>query len=181
MMTLELSGARYRLDTAAISAVRYRAAWGESIVDTLGGGLTRRQLEGKLLRMCHLMIPPADRPELAQLARQARRDGHFLAKALRARDALLSPDPALEGWEEDGGGASASRFDEYKLLAALTLAGVDLRLMYELPVLHLAGLIRRLNVLQDPERKTYRPLGRKEMAQLYPRPKKKAAPAGGKG
>lgn len=183
MMTLELSGARYRLDTAAISAVRYRAACGESIVETLGGGLTRRQLEGKLLRMCHLMIPPADRPELAQLARQARRDGHFLAKGLRARDALLSPDPALEGWEEDGGGASASasRFDEYKLLAALTLAGVDLRLMYELPVLHLAGLIRRLNVMSDPDRKTYRPLGREEMAQLYPKPKKKAAPAGGEG
>ena len=66
-------------------------------------------------------------------------------------------------------------------LVTLTLAGVDLRLMYELPVLHLAGLIRRLNVLQDPDRKTYRPLGREEMAQLYPRPKKKAAPAGGEG
>ena len=83
-----------RIWEASIPRRNRWAAWGESIVDTLGGGLTRRQLEGKLLRMCHLMIPPADRPELAQLARQARRDGHFLAKALRARDALLSPDPA---------------------------------------------------------------------------------------
>ena len=178
MYALELDGTRYELDTAAVSAVRYRAACGESIVDTLRDGLERKALEAKLLRMCHLMIPPGARPELAQLARQARRDGHFFVKALGARKALLAPDPALEGWEDQE--PSSARFDEYKLLAALTLAGVDLRLMYELPVLHLAGLIRRISVLQDPDRKTYRPLGRKEMAQLYPRPKKKAAPEGGR-
>ena len=54
----------------------------------------------------------------------------------------------------------------------------DLGLLYELPLLHLVGVVRRLVALQDPERKSYRKLTAKEMAQLYPRAKKKAARAG---
>ena len=147
-------------------------------METLGARIAPRKLEGKLLRMCHLMIPPESRPELLALARQARRDGTFFVKGLRARDALLAPDPELEEWGDDAP-SSHSRFDEYKLLAVLTMAGVDLRLLYELPLLHLAGLVRRLNVLRDPDRKTYRPLSQKEMAQLYPRAKKSSTAGGG--
>lgn len=178
MTVLELGPVRYPLEVSAISALRYRAAYGESIVETLGARISPKMLEGKLLRMCHLMIPVGSRPELLELAKQARRDGAFFIKGLQARDALLAPDPELEGWEDDTP-SSHSRFDEYKLLAVLTMAGVDLRLLYELPLLHLAGLVRRLNVLRDPDRKSYRLLSQKEMAQLYPRPKKSSAAGGG--
>ena len=89
MYEMELGGVWYRLDPAAISAIRYRAIYGESILETLNRGIPPKKLEGKLLRMCHLMIPAADRPELLVLARQARRDGAFLVKGLKARDALL--------------------------------------------------------------------------------------------
>ena len=78
MYEMDLGGVRYRLDPAAISALRYRAIFGESILETLNRGIPPKKLEGKLLRMCHLMIPAADRPELLVLARQARRDGAFL-------------------------------------------------------------------------------------------------------
>ncbi|WP_101692849.1 hypothetical protein [Clostridium sp. J1101437_171009_A5] len=176
-MEMELGGVRYRLDPAAISAIRYRAAYGESIVEALRRPMTTKQLEGVLLRMCHRMIPAAERPELLVLARQARKDGNFLTKGLRARDALLEADHALDGWE-DGEESANEPFDEYRLLASLTLARVDLGLLYELPLLHLVGVVRRLVALQDPERKSYRKLTAKEMAQLYPRAKKKAARAG---
>ena len=171
MYEMDLGGVRYRLDPAAI--------YGESILETLNRGIPPKKLEGKLLRMCHLMIPAADRPELLVLARQARRDGAFLVKGLKARDALLEPDIELDGPPDEE--SSEEPFDEYRLLAALTLVGMDLSLLHELPILHVIGVLRRLNMLQDTERKHYRPLTDKEMSNLYPRPKKKAAPRGGAG
>lgn len=171
-MELELNGRRYPLDTAAVSALRYRAAYGESVVEALRRPMPPRKREGVLLRMCHLMIPAARRPPLLELAEQARRDGDFPAKGRVARDALLAGDRALEGWE-DGEPGDGAPFDEYRLLAALVLAGVDPALLYELPLLHLLGLLKRLAALRDPERKTYRRLTGAEMAQLYPRPRKK--------
>ena len=179
MYEMDLGGVRYRLDPAAISAIRYRAIYGESILETLNRGIPPKKLEGKLLRMCHLMIPAADRPELLVLARQARRDGAFLVKGLKARDALLEPDIELDGPPDEE--SSEEPFDEYRLLAALTLVGMDLSMLHELPILHVIGVLRRLNMLQDTERKHYRPLTDKEMSNLYPRPKKKAAPRGGAG
>lgn len=174
---MELGGVRYRLNPAAISAIRYRAAYGESIVETMSRPMPVKRLEAKLLRMCHMMIPPADRPDLRILARQARRDGAFLVKGLKARDALLEPDVELD--IPPDGEASEEPFDEYRLLAALTLVGLDLSLLHELPIMHVIGILRRLNMLQDTERKHYRPLTDTEMSNLYPRPKKKAAPKSG--
>ena len=48
---MELGGVWYRLDPAAISAIRYRAIYGESILETLNRGIPPKKLEGKLLRM----------------------------------------------------------------------------------------------------------------------------------
>ena len=160
MYEMDLGGVRYRLDPAAISAIRYRAIYGESILETLNRGIPPKKLEGKLLRMC-------------------RRDGAFLVKGLKARDVLLEPDIELDGPPDEE--SSEEPFDEYRLLAALTLVGMDLSLLHELPILHVIGVLRRLNMLQDTERKHYRPLTDKEMSNLYPRPKKKAAPRGGAG
>ena len=165
MLNLEIGGARYRLDPAAISAVRYRAEHGASVITHLAACETGQDLEQVLLRMCHMMIPEGERPELKELARRARRDPQFFQKALAARDALLSPDPTRKGGGDEGG----ETFDEYQVLALMAVAGVDMTLLYELPILHLLGVVGRCVEARDPERKNYRPLNSGEMAKLYPR------------
>lgn len=176
MMRMEIGGRAFRLETAAVSALRYRAEYGESVVVAMArpGGL--RALEGRLLRMCRMMIPAPERPELEELARLARRDGDFVRKGLRARDALLAGDEAMEKWlsASDGGGD----FDEYEIVCALMAAGVDLRLLWELPLLHLAGLAGRYIALRDPDSKTYRKLSREEMRCLYPGAKRRKRQVG---
>lgn len=171
MVEMELAGVRYKLDPAAISALRYRAEYGESIVNHLAACRDGREEEARLLRVCWMMIPPADRPELRTFARAARRDGRFVAKARRAVDALLDVDPqAPKGGEPDGG-----EFDEYDVVAVMAAAGMDLALVYELPILHLAGIAARYFEMQDPDRKSYRPMTREERSMLYPRRKKQTA------
>lgn len=168
-MVLELDGRRFPLDTAAVSAIRYRAAYGDSVVNHLADCASWKKAEGILLRMCHLMIPSDQRPPLLELAALARRDGGMLAQGLQARDALLAPDPrAPVGGEPDG-----NPFDEYGVLALMAAAGVDTRLIYELPVLHLAGVAGRCFALKNPDRKTYRPMSQEDRSMLYPRPKRR--------
>lgn len=163
MVALDLAGQSYLLDPAAISAVRYRAKYGRSIVAGLAACRSRREEEAVLLRLCHVMIPPKHRPPLLDFARAARRDGAFPQKARAARDALLAGDgplpPAGEG----------PPFDEYRVLALMALAGVDMGLLYELPLLHLVGVLRRCGELRDPACKDYRPMTSAELARLYPR------------
>lgn len=173
MLEAEIGGVRFLLDPAALSAVRYRAAYGESIVTHLAGARTPREREGRLLRMCHIMIPPANRPALPDFARLARRDRGFLQTALRARDALLAPDPLHP---VSGAAETAEAFDEYKVLALVAVSGVDMSLICEVPILQLLSIVRMAYDLRDPDRKTYRPMTDDEMATLYPRGRANGGP-----
>ncbi|MEL4859623.1 hypothetical protein AAEU42_00065 [Pseudoflavonifractor phocaeensis] len=167
MIAMEIGGVRFRLDPAAISALRYRAEYGNSIVNDLARCVSAAEAEGRLLRMCHMMIPVADRPELLEFARLARKDPDFLDKARVAKAALLAPDPqmGLPSAEEGTGEA----FDEYRVLALLACIGVDLCLIYDLPILHLVAVAHRAAELRDPESKWYRPMTDDELLSLYPR------------
>lgn len=167
MLSMEIGGVRFHLDPAAVSALRYRAVYGSSIVNDLASCTSMDDLEGRLLRMCHEMIPMADRPELLELARLARKDPDFLPKAHVAKSALLAPDPAFHVPAGETG--ADTPFDEYKILALMVVAGIGMELIYELPILHLVSLADRVARLRDPEAKTYRPMTDQEMAQLYPR------------
>lgn len=164
-LKMEIGGAHYAMDPAAISAIRYRAEYGESIVNDLAACTGQKETEGLLLRMCHLMIPAADRPELLDFARQARRDGEFMRKGIAARNALLSVDPQAPRHTE----SSTEKFDEYMVLALMAGVGVDMGLIYELPIMHIVSIIGRLSDMRNPDKKTRRLLTEKEMAQLYPR------------
>ena len=166
MLDKMIGGVRFSLDPAAISAVRYRAAYGASIVTHLADVGTARELERRLLRMCYTMIPVADRPELPDFARLARRDKDFITTALQARDALLAPDPLHP---VSGGQESSEEFDEYKVLALVAVSGVDMSLIYEVPILQLLSIVRMAYDLRDPDKKTYRQMTDTEMAMLYPR------------
>lgn len=164
-LEMELGGERLVLDPAAISAIRYRAAYGRSVVTALAEAGTQRQAEGHLLRMVHLMLPQAGRMPLLELARLARRDRRFPAKALAAKAALLDVDDALtQAWE-----SGSEPFDEYQVLALMTAGRMDMELIHELPIMHIVGLIGRGFALQDPDHKAYRPMTREEMQLLYPR------------
>lgn len=174
MLTMELGGVRLRLNPAAISAIRYRAEYGASILTHLAQAKTREETEARLLRMCWQMIPPAERPELLEFARLARRGPRFVQKALGARNALLDVDPAAPR-EED---AAPEAFDEYALLATMAAAHMDMSLIHELPALHLYGIAARYFRAQNPDSKTYRPASREERESLYPRRKKAAVPHG---
>ena len=166
---LHLGGQRFRLETAAVSALRYRAAYGDSVVNHLAACTGWKKAEGVLLRMVHAMIPPEERPSLLELASLARRSGGFLAQGLRARDALLASDP----WAP-AGEPGAEPFDEYGVLALLAAAGVDAGLIYELPVLHLAGVAARTFALKKgPPPDCRRPMSPEGRAMLYPRPGKR--------
>lgn len=169
MLEAEIGGVRFLLDPAALSAVRYRAAYGGSIVTHLADARTPKEREGRLLRMCHIMIPPANRPALPDFARLARRDRGFYKTALRARDALLAPDPLHP---TAGNAETAEAFDEYKVLALVAVSGVDMSLICEVPILQLLSIVRMAYDLRDPDRKTYRPMTGDEMATIYGRRQK---------
>lgn len=163
-MEMEIGGVRFRLDPSAVSVIRYRAQYGESTVNDLPAAATPKEAEGLLLRMCHLMIVEADRPELLDFARLARRDSAFRQKALKARRALLAVDPLAP--RRNG---EKEKFDEYNILALMAAAGVDMQLIYELPIMHIVSVIGRLSDMRDTGKKTRRLLTEKEMAQLYPK------------
>lgn len=169
ILEMELGGAKYRLDPAAISALRYRAEYGDSILNQLMECKSSQEEEARLLRICFMMIPPADRPELRAFARQARRDGRFYGKARRAVDELLSVDPRMPKGGEPGG----ADFDEYDVVALMSAAHMDMGLLYELPILHLAGIAARYFELQNPEHRERRFMTKEERSALYPRRTKK--------
>ena len=167
MLRMEIGGTEFQLDPSAISAIRFRAEYGESIINKLSDCRSGAELEGLLLRMCHMMIPLADRPELLDLARLARRDPDFLRKALKARAALLAGDPKRKPRAKSA--EETESYDEYKVLALVAVAGVDMSLIYELPIMHLMSIANRVFELRNPDQKTYRPMTQEEMTQLYPR------------
>lgn len=169
MIQMELAGVKFALDPAAISALRYRAEYGESVVNALAGCGTPAQQEGVLVRLCRLMLPQPERPELLEFAALCRRDGDFFRKGQLARAALLDRDPTMPPAGEDAVGRA---FDEYDLLALMAAAGLDFALVYELPLLHLVSVVNRHGALLDPERKEYRPMTQEEKLTLYPRRKR---------
>lgn len=158
MLTLKLGERKYPLDPAAVSAIRYRAAYGESVVGAGAGG--------KLLRLCHMMVPPEHRPELRTFVRQCRRERTFFVQALEAQRALLAPDPLHTPPAADG---PTEPFDEYRVLAYLAAAGLDAALIYELPILHLAGVAQRVFELKQGGGKQYHAMPAEDRAALYPR------------
>lgn len=164
---MEIGGARYQFDPGAISALRYRAEYGESIVTHLLTCTSAKEEEARLLRICWMMLPPADRAPLRDFARRAGRDRHFIEKARTAVDRLLAEDPKAP----KGGEPGYEDFDEYDVLAVMAAARMDTALIYELPILHLAGIAARYFEMQDPDRKSYRPMTREERSTLYPRRK----------
>ena len=165
MQEVEIGGVRFHLDPAAISAIRYRAEYGDSVLNHLSACATAAELEGALLRLVRMMIPPKERPALKELAKLARGDQGFFKTALEAKDALLAPDPL----RTDGGEGDGEPFDEYQLLALMAAAGVDLWLVYELPLLHLIGVVGRCFEMKDTEHKDYHEMSTKELSKLYPR------------
>lgn len=171
-LELELAGVKLHLQPSARSALRYRAWYGESVLTALNRCGDRKSMEGTLLRMCQAMLEERDAMPLEELARLARRDGSFFLKGLLARDALLARDDSPGALPTKGGG-DGRPFDEYDILTIAAAAGLPGTLLDELPILHLAGVAGRYFALQDPDRKTYRMLDSEEMAQLYPRAKKK--------
>ncbi len=169
MLEMVLGGVRYHLDPAAISALRYRAEYGDSIANHLISCKTAREEESRLLHICWMMIPPMERPELLDFARQARRDGGFVGKARRCVGVLLDDDHQMPKSEEPSG----RRFDEYEVVAVMAAAGMDMALIFELPIMHLAAIAYRYFKMQDPEEKEYRPMTQDERSALYPRRKKR--------
>lgn len=162
---MDIGGTQFSLSSAAISAIRYRAEYGDSIISHLGACETPEEAEGRLLRMCHCMMPAADRPELLTLASLAREDHSFMEKALAARDALMVEDPQWSG----GGESDGEPFDEYRVLALMAAAHIDMSLIYELPIMHLVGIAGRYFDAQDPDRTSYHKMDQTEMARMYPR------------
>lgn len=165
-MRMVIGGVEFRLNPAAISAIRYRAEYGCSIVNDLAACDTAIEAEGRLLRMAHMMIE-GDRPELLTFAALAHEDKHFMEKALEARAALLSDDPlfSIKGQED------SEPFDEYQVLALMASAGIGMQLIYEVPILHIVAIAGRYYDMMDTEKETYRPMDASEMSALYPRAK----------
>lgn len=165
MWELELGGVRFKLNPAAISAVRYRAEYGDSAANQFHDSAGRLETERVLLRTCHQMIPEPDRPALLDFARLARRDGDFFTKALEAHAALFEADPL----EPDGRPTGSVIFDEYEILAIMAEAHIDLALIYELPILHLLSVVRRYAKRKDPNRASEHRLTDEEMFSMFPR------------
>lgn len=165
MIELEIGGTELQFDPAAISALRYRAAYGRSALAALEDCRDLQSLERVLLRMAHIMIPPDRRPTLTAFARLARRDEAFLSKALSLRDALYEIDPRFR--PHAGGGTG--ELDEYDLIAGMLAAQLDMAMLYELPLMHLTGVLARASDQNNPDIPDYRPMTATELAELYPK------------
>ncbi|MCI8477544.1 MAG: hypothetical protein HFE97_04250 [Oscillospiraceae bacterium] len=165
MVELEIGGTQIQFDPAAVSALRYRAAYGRSALAALEDCRDLQCLERVLLRMAHCMIPPDHRPVLTEFARLARRDPEFIPKALSLRDALYGLDHRFR--PHTGGGAG--ELDEYDLIAGLLAAQLDTAMLYELPLMHLTGILARASDQNNPDIPAYRPMTATELADLYPK------------
>ena len=174
MLKMDIGGRTFRLEDAAIAAVRYRRTYGHSICtdwertvrwEQAAGPAGGAQEEAVALRLVHQMIPPEERPPLEELACLCRRDGDFLSKGRLALGALLAEDPSMPRLPD----GSERAFDEYDILASMAAVGVDPLLLYELPIFHIASILARYAVQMDPDRVEYRPMTGREMGLLYPR------------
>lgn len=161
---LEIGGERLWLNPAAISAVRYRARHGSSVVTDLMQAKTPDKLQQCLIHMLEAMCEDAH-VGLLELASRCRRDEQFLQKGLLARDALLNHSQKHKEVEQDEG---TEPFDEYRVLAILASAGLDMALLYELPILHLLE-VATLCFEWRSDKKTYRRMTQGEMKALYPK------------
>ena len=163
MIEMELGGARYLLDPAAISAIRYRSRYGESIVTSLANSENETERERHLLRICHEMMVDRQKVPLLDYAKRVHKNRMvFLRQAEAAVAALLDTD----GWEPEKG-ADGEEFDEYELLAAMVAAGLDMGLLETLPIMHIVRVMDHLGAMKDPDRKQYRKMTGAEMAKLY--------------
>lgn len=163
-----IGGVKQLLDPAAISCLRYRAEYGHSVVTDLFTAETDEQRQAYYVRLVHAMIPDDERPDLLEFAQRCLNDPQFYAIASMARDALLS---GCEKHVRTGEAPSTTEqpYDEYQVLALMTAAGVDIRLIYELPIMHLLEVASQCFAQQGAGEKTYSPMTETQMASLYPR------------
>jgi len=175
ILELKLGKATFPLETAAISAVRYRARYGHSVVSDLDTAQAEADQTAPLVRMCYEMLPQTGRPSIGDFALACHREPTFLAQAQGARMALLSVDPDTDLPREGDG----RTFDEYDVLAGLAMAHMDMGLIYELPVMHLAAVLHRMGELGDPDRKVMRKMTDEEISRFYHLPRR--PPDGTKG
>lgn len=163
MIEMELGGVRYLMDPAAISAIRYRSQYGESIVTSLANSENKTERERHLLRICHEMMVDRQKVPLSDYAKQVFQDrAAFLRQAEEAVAALLDTDG-----QEPEKGADGEEFDEYELLASMAAVGLDMRLLETLPIMHIVRVLDHLGAMKDPERKQYRKMSETEMAKFY--------------
>jgi len=152
-------------DLAAISAVRYRAEYGDSAITHLAACETRKEQERVLFRLCYTMIPPECRPSVKEFAERAYQDGDFLQKALQLKDGLMIAD---ENAKSAGRGKSDEKFDEYQILALMATAGVPGSLLHELPILHLLSIAARVGDMKSPK-ENVRAMDAKERSAFFGR------------
>lgn len=163
MIEMELGGVRYLLDPAAISAIRYRSQYGESIVTSLANSENQTERERHLLRICHEMMVDRQKVPLSDYAKQVFQNRtEFLRQAETAVGALLDTD----GWTPEKS-SEDDDFDEYELLTTMAAVGLDMRLLETLPIMHVARVLDQLGAMKDPERKQYRKMSEAEIAKFY--------------
>ena len=161
---MDIGGSNFTFDLAAISAVRYRAEYGDSIINHLAECKTPEEVEQKLLWLCHVMIVPDERPEIAHFAQCAFEDKVFFAKAIALKDGLLAHDPNAT---ETKGGKNTERYDEYQILALASAVRIPESMIYELPIMHLLSVANRINDMKSQQEEKVRVMDAAERVAFF--------------
>lgn len=158
-MVLRIGGRQYDATPAAITLIRYRAEFGKSFFSPASDDADA------ILAMARLAWAAiaGDKPDFQDFLKEAAEDNTFAASALRLHAAVLSG-----ARPQASSTRNASAFDELEILALMSIAELDMRLLYELPIFQILDVIgKRADLMGGKHKSGYKKMTPAEMRGLY--------------
>jgi hypothetical protein len=138
-MTIKIGSKRYMANTNMVVLLRYLSTFGASFLREFFE--KDQQTEAiSLIRLVWAAIE-GDKPDFDEFIAVAARDKTFAVTALSVRTAVLARYSKTDRQGNAAGGKQT--IDEFDVLSLMVVAGVDMRLIYELPIFMVVEVVSR--------------------------------------
>ena len=173
-MTISVGARKYRIVTAMVSLLRYRAEFGESF---LAAFMSPDFIERRPLCLSRLVWACIDepKPDFLEFLDQAAGDESFadMAQAVQARVLMPSSQEIITVTEPD---SASGTMDETDILALMAISGVSMSLVYEMPPFQLLAVVAKRSEIMGGQHAAsatgtpkYRKMTNEETRSLYGR------------
>lgn len=158
-MVIHVGGRQYNATPAAITLIRYRAAFGQSFFAEVSA---EADAILALARLAWIAITDS-KPDFQDFIAEAAECDDFAASALQLRAAVC-----MGAKPQATPARSKSVFDELEVLALMSIAELDMRLLYELPIFQILDVIgKRADLMGGKHKSGYKKMTPAEMRGLY--------------